>query len=139
MSPAWARAREEAWPANASNWSPGACVFAPSLDPTQALEAMLSLQPRSMPYRMDGFYHARYNLLNEIPGFFCMGLRLPDGTWLSILSGWRRKRVTYLDLQMKDLHFKKESLSAVMRAFMLEREITRSKNSSTSWEEPRCC
>ncbi len=99
-------------------------VFAPSLDPTQALEAMLSLQPRSMPYRMDGFYHARYNLLNEIPGFFCMGLRLPDGTWLSILSGWRQKRVTYLDLQMNDLHFKKESLSAVMRAFMLEHEIT---------------
>jgi hypothetical protein len=100
-------------------------VFAPSLDPTQALEAMLSLQPRSMPYRMDGFYHARYNLLNHLPGFFCMGLRLPEGTWLSILSGWRRKRVTYLDLQMNDLHFKKESLSAVMRAFMLEHEITK--------------
>jgi hypothetical protein len=27
-------------------------------------------------------------------------------------------------LQMNDLHFKKESLSAVMRAFMLEHEIT---------------
>jgi hypothetical protein len=74
---------------------------------------------------MDGFYHARYNLLNHLPGFFCMGLRLPEGTWLSILSGWRRKRVTYLDLQMNDLHFKKESLSAVMRAFMLEHEITK--------------
>jgi hypothetical protein len=99
-------------------------VFAPSLDPAQALEAMLSLQPRSMPYRMDGFYHARYNLLNDLPGFFCMGLRLPEGRWLSILSGWRRNRVTYLDLQMNDLQFKKQSLSAVMRAFMLEHEIT---------------
>jgi hypothetical protein len=98
-------------------------AFLPSLEPAQALEAMLSLQPRSMPDRITGFYQARYNLLHEIPGFFCMGMRLPDGTWLSILSGWRRNRVTYLDLQMNDVHFKKESLSAVMRAFMLEHEI----------------
>jgi hypothetical protein len=100
-------------------------VFTPSLEPAQALEAMLSLQPRSIPDRIDGFYHARYNLLFEIPDFFCMGLRLPDGTWLSVLSGWRRNRVTYVDLQMNDLHFKKESLSAVMRAFMLEHEISK--------------
>jgi hypothetical protein len=98
-------------------------VFFPSLEPAQALEAMLSLQPRSLPYRMDGFYHARYHLLDGIADFFCMGLRLPNGTWLSVLSGWRRNRVTYVDLQMNDLHFKKESLSAVMRAFMLEHEI----------------
>lgn len=100
-------------------------VFLPSLEPAQALEAMLSLQPRSLPDRTYGFYHARYNLLYAFPDFFSMGLRLPDGTWLSVLSGWRRSRVTYVDLQMNDLHFKKESLSAVMRAFMLEHEITK--------------
>jgi hypothetical protein len=100
-------------------------VFLPSLEPTHALEAMLSLQRRSLPDRTDGFYQLRYKLLYEFPDFFCMGLRLPDGTWLSVLSGWRRGRVTYVDLQMNDLHFKKESLSAVMRAFMLEHEITK--------------
>ncbi len=99
-------------------------VFLPSLEPAEALEGMLSLQPKSMPYRMDGFYHARHHLLDEIPDFFCMGLRLSDGAWLSVLSGWRRNRVTYIDLQMNDSYFKKESLSAVMRAFMLEHEIT---------------
>jgi hypothetical protein len=52
-----------------------------------------------------------------------MGMRLPDGAWLSVLSGWRRNRVTYVDLQMNDIHYKKESLSAVMRAFLLEHEI----------------
>jgi hypothetical protein len=31
--------------------------------------------------------------------------------------------VTYVDLQMNDMHYKKESLSAVMRAFLLEHEI----------------
>jgi hypothetical protein len=63
--------------------------------------------------------------LCERPGFFCMGMCLPNGEWLSILSGWRRNRVTHVDLQMNDSRFKKESLSAVMRAFMLEHEIAR--------------
>jgi hypothetical protein len=97
--------------------------FVPVLEPAQALEAMLSLRSRVLPHRFTKFYRARYRLLRERPDFFCMGMRLPDGTWLSLLSGWRRDRVTYVDLQMNDRHFKKESLSAVMRAFMLEHEI----------------
>ena len=98
-------------------------LFLPSLEPGQALEAMLRLQKRSLAKRIAEYYRARYRLLQEVPEFFSMGLRLPDGTWLSVLSGWRRNRVTYIDLQMNDMHFKRESISAVMRAFMLEHEI----------------
>jgi hypothetical protein len=99
--------------------------FLPSLDPAQALEAMLSLRSRTLAKRITAFYRARYRLLQEAPEFFSMGMRFPDGTWLSLLSGWRRNRVTYIDWQMNDTHFKRESLSAVMRAFMLEHEIER--------------
>jgi hypothetical protein len=99
--------------------------FEPSLEPAQALEAMLSLQPRSQPHRITQFFHARYRMLVENPEFFCMGMRLPDGAWLSVLSGWRRNRITYVDFQMNDMLLRKESLSAVMRAFMLEHEIAR--------------
>jgi hypothetical protein len=98
-------------------------VFLPLLEPAQAFEAMLRLQTRSLAKRITAFYRARCRLLQEAPEFFCMGLRLPNGTWLSVLSGWRRNRVTYIDLQMNDMHFKQESISAVMRAFMLEHEI----------------
>ena len=98
-------------------------AFLPSLEPAQALEAMLRLQKRSLAKRITTFYRARYRLLQESPDFFTMGMRLIDGTWLSVLSGWRRDRVTYIDLQMNDMHFKRESISAVMRAFMLEHEI----------------
>jgi hypothetical protein len=97
--------------------------FVPVLEPAQALEAMLTLRARVLPHRFAKFYRARYRLLRERPDFFSMGMRLPDGTWLSLLSGWRHDRVTYVDLQMNDRRFKKESLSAVMRAFMLEHEI----------------
>jgi hypothetical protein len=84
---------------------------------------MLELEPKSMPQRITAFFHARYHLLRASTDFFSMGLRLPDGPWLSLLSGWRRHGVTYVDLQMNDMHYKKESISAVMRAFMLENEI----------------
>ena len=98
-------------------------IFLPVLEPADALEAMLQLRPRAMPRRFAKFYRVRYRMLCQRPEFFCMGMCLPDGTWLSILSGWRRDRVTHVDLQMNDSRFKKESLSAVMRAFMLEHEI----------------
>jgi hypothetical protein len=100
-------------------------TFLPQLEPDQALEVMLKLQPRSQPHRITGFYHARRQILSEHPDFFSMGMRLPNGAWLSILSGWRRNQITYVDLQMNDVYYKKESISAVMRAFLLEHEIER--------------
>ncbi len=99
--------------------------FVPTLEPDQSLEGMLALENKSMPRRISKFFHARYRLLRANSDFFSMGLRLPDGPWLSILTGWRRHGVTYVDLQMNNMHFKKESISAVMRAFMLEHEIGR--------------
>jgi hypothetical protein len=98
-------------------------VFLPVLEPAEAFEAMMQLRPWAFPRRLERFYRARHRLLCERYEFFCMGMRLPNGDWLSILSGWRRDRVTHVDLQMNDSRFKKESLSAVMRAFMLEHEI----------------
>jgi hypothetical protein len=97
--------------------------FVPELDPEQSLEVMLGLEAKSMPQRNSEFYHARYRLLRAKSEFFNMGLRLPDGPWLSLVTGWRRNRVTYVDLQMNDMSYKKESLSAVMRAYLLEHEI----------------
>jgi hypothetical protein len=99
--------------------------FIPVIEPEQSLEVMLGLEEKAMPQRISDFFHARYRLLRANPDFFSMGLRLPDGPWLSMVSGWRRKGVTYVDLQMNDMHYKKESLSAVMRAFLLEHEIAR--------------
>ena len=99
--------------------------FIAVLEDEQALEVMLALKDKSKPQRTSEFFRARYRLLRANSEFFCMGLELPDGGWLSLLAGWRRNRVTYVDLQMNDMHYKKESISAVMRAFLLEHEIAR--------------
>ncbi len=97
--------------------------FVAALDPDQSLQAMLELHERSVPQRVPEFYQARYRLLRGKSDFFSMGLRLANGPWLSMVTGWRRNQVTYVDLQMNDMNYKKESLSAVMRAFLLEHEI----------------
>jgi hypothetical protein len=97
--------------------------FITALEPDQCLQVMLELHEKSVPQRVTEFYQARYGLLRGKSEFFSMGLRLADGPWLSMVTGWRRNQVTYVDLQMNDMNYKKESLSAVMRAFLLEHEI----------------
>jgi hypothetical protein len=124
--PAWDRAPGAAWQESANNWKK-ARTFNLYLcwSRISPWKVMLALEAKSMPQRISKFFHARYRLLRANSDFFSMGLRLPDGPWLSLLSGWRRNGVTYVDLQMNDMHYKKESISAVMRAFMLEHEIAR--------------
>ncbi len=97
--------------------------FVPALTPEKSLEAMLALEAKAVPQRIQKFFHVRDQLIRSNPEFFSMGLQLPDGSWLSVLTGWRRNRVTYVDLQLNDKNYKKESISAVMRAYMLEHEI----------------
>jgi hypothetical protein len=98
--------------------------FFPGLKPEQALAAMYYLRSRSSsPFRSKWYLRARREFLESRANAFAMALISHDGTWLSFLSGWRRNGTTYVDMQMNHSAFKRESLSAVMRAFLLEHEI----------------
>jgi hypothetical protein len=98
--------------------------FFPGLEPQQALDVMNYLGSRSSsPFKSKWYLHARQKFLHSRPNAFAMALKSHDGTWLSFLSGWRRNGTTYVDMQMNHSAFKRESLSAVMRAFLLEHEI----------------
>jgi hypothetical protein len=99
--------------------------FFADLSPAQALEAMGYLRTHSSPIRSLWFINARRSLLLSRKDAFAMGLQSVDGSWLSFLSGWRAADTTYVDLQMNNQAFKGESISAVMRAFLLENEIER--------------
>jgi hypothetical protein len=99
--------------------------FLPSIAPEQAFEAMCYLRSRSnMPARSTWYFEGLRKMLHTREDAFAMGLRAKDGTWLSILSGWRRNGTTYIDVQLNHSTFMRESLSAVMRAFLLEYEIS---------------
>jgi hypothetical protein len=98
--------------------------FFPSVAPEQAFEAMCFLRSKSsLPTRSMWYFEGLRKILHTHENAFAMGLRSYDGTWLSILSGLRRNGTTYIDVQLNHSTFMRESLSAVMRAFLLEYEI----------------
>ena len=98
--------------------------FFPYLSAEQAYDAMCYLRTRSLsPSQPMWRFESRREFLRSRVDTFAMGLRSYDGTWLSILSGCRRNGTTYVDMQLNHSGFKRESLSAVMRAFLLEHEI----------------
>jgi hypothetical protein len=98
--------------------------FFSNLAPEQAFDAMCYLSSRSiLPTRSMWYFERRRKFLRSRADAFAMALRSCDGTWLSVLSGCRRNGTTYVDMQLNHSGFKRESLSAVMRAFLLEHEI----------------
>jgi hypothetical protein len=98
--------------------------FFSGLAPEQAMESMRYLRPRSSSSaRSMWYFKSRRTFLESCSNAFAMALRSHDGTWLSFLSGWRRNGTTYVDMQLNHSEYKRESLSAVMRAFLLEHEI----------------
>jgi hypothetical protein len=99
-------------------------TFFSGLAPEPAFDAMRYLRSRSSsPTRSLWYFESRRTFLRSRADAFAMALRSCDGIWLSVLSGWRRNGITYVDMQLNHSAFKRESLSAVMRAFLLENEI----------------
>ena len=99
--------------------------FFPGIAAEEAFEAMSFLRAKSsMPARSVWYFEGLRKMLHTREDAFAMGLRSKDGTWLSVLSGWRRNGTTYIDVQLNHSAFMRESLSAVMRAFLLEYEIS---------------
>jgi hypothetical protein len=98
--------------------------FFPNLAPEQAYDAMCYLRSRSIsPAQSMWYFERRRRFLQSRADAFAMALRSYDGTWLSVVSGFRRNGITYVDMQLNHSGFKRESLSAVMRAFLLEHDI----------------
>ena len=99
--------------------------FFPGIAAEEAFEAMCFLRAKSsMPARSMWYFEGLRKMLHTREDAFAMGLRSKDGTWLSVLSGWRRNGTTYIDVQLNHSTYMRESLSAVMRAFLLEYEIS---------------
>lgn len=67
----------------------------------------------------------RYRASRDLPGGFLIGLRGPEGQWLSVLGGWRQGATTLMYYQINSAGYEKYSLNTVMRSYFLESEIER--------------
>lgn len=65
----------------------------------------------------------RLRTLRSIEGFFCVGLKQPDGRWISLLAGRRHHGVTEIDWQMNRGGLAKYSVGTVVRSYLIEHEV----------------
>jgi len=65
----------------------------------------------------------RYDTLKSMEGFFAVGLRQPNGLWISLLGGRRHHGVTEIDWQMNRDGLAKYSVGTVIRSYLIEFEI----------------
>jgi hypothetical protein len=67
----------------------------------------------------------RFRYARGLPGSMFAGLRAADGSWLSMIGGRRRNRITYVDWQMNGKAFPALSIGTAMRAYLIEHEVAR--------------
>jgi hypothetical protein len=120
-------------------------LFHPQLTVAESDEALQQLSKCSFqPFpislvewrKMDG-------LLRTQPGYFAMGLRA-NGEWISYLVGIRKRKLSYVFIQINHNGFARYSLSTVLRSYFFEHEIGRGQeeinfvNGTCSFFQ-RCC
>jgi len=65
----------------------------------------------------------RFSTMKALEGLFCVGVKAPDGQWISLLGGRRHHGVSEIDWQMNRGGLEKYSVGTVIRAYLIEHEI----------------
>jgi hypothetical protein len=72
---------------------------------------------------IDSILERRYNTLKAIEGLFCVGVKMPDGQWISLLGGRRHHGICEIDWQLNRARLERYSVGTVIRSFLIEHEI----------------
>jgi hypothetical protein len=110
----------------------GDVVFVPEISSDGEEQAIVQLSGHSWPHRSQAEIGFHCDFLRSHPECFCMGLCGRDGTWLSLITGWRVNGVTHMPWQLNDERYKHASLMQVMRTCMLEHECSLGQT-AVSW------
>jgi hypothetical protein len=71
----------------------------------------------------DAVVERRYSTMKALEGLFCVGVKTPDGQWISLLGGRRHHGVSEIDWQMNRSGLEKYSVGTVIRSYLMEYEI----------------
>jgi hypothetical protein len=71
----------------------------------------------------DRVLERRYGTVKALEGGFCVGVKAPDGRWISLLGGRKHHGVSEIDWQMNRRGLEKYSVGTVIRAYLIEHEI----------------
>ncbi|MBB5345563.1 hypothetical protein HDF10_003557 [Edaphobacter lichenicola] len=65
----------------------------------------------------------RYSTMKALDGLFCVGVKTPDGQWISLLGGRRHHGVSEIDWQMNRSGLERYSVGTMIRSYLIEYEI----------------
>ncbi|MCU1249773.1 MAG: hypothetical protein JWQ49_2802 [Edaphobacter sp.] len=99
------------------------CSFVADVKGTLTMARLVELNYSSTHPVPHSILERRYQTTRSMDGFFCVGLRGPDGQWISLLGGRRHHGVTEVDWQMNRDGLAKHSVGTVIRSYLIEHEI----------------
>lgn len=101
------------------------CEFIPNVCGLIQEHELEALNRASLNPVASADFRLQYESACNLPGGFMLGLRNPQGKWLSLIGGWRQGNVTVLHWQMNASGYEKLSVGTAMRSYFLEHEVER--------------
>jgi hypothetical protein len=99
------------------------CTFESDVKSSLSMARLIELNQASTHPVTNVVLERRYSTMKALDGLFCVGVKIPDGQWISLLGGRRHHGISEIDWQMNRGGLEKFSVGTVIRAFLIEHEI----------------
>jgi hypothetical protein len=104
------------------------CTFVGDVKDTLTRDQLAELNHASTHPVADRVLERRYSTMKALEGGFCLGVKAPDGQWISLLGGRRHHGVSEIDWQVNRRGLEKYSVGTVIRSYLIEHEIRMGKD-----------
>jgi hypothetical protein len=99
--------------------------FCPDLPFADFCAAAKGLFPKETYARHESNFHQCVAMIEAMPSQILVGLRRSTGEWVSLAGGWYAGDRAVLNMQLNDRTCAKESVSLVLRSYLIEQLINR--------------
>lgn len=108
--------------------------FIPTVEFSEFAAGCRNLLSKSAHQKSRQALETHLAMIGSIPSQITMGLRASDGNWIGLAGGWYVGNRAYLITQLNDRTRTRESISLVVRSYMIETLISRRCNELIFWE-----
>jgi hypothetical protein len=99
------------------------CLFEGDVKNMLDKAQLIELNEASTHPVSDTVLERRYSTMKELDGLFCVGVKRPDGQWISLLGGRRHHGISEIDWQMNRGGLERYSVGTMIRAYLIQHEI----------------
>jgi hypothetical protein len=99
------------------------CSFESDVKSSLSMARLIELNRASTHPVANVVLERRYNTMKALDGLYCVGVKTPDGQWISLLGGRRHHGVSEIDWQMNRGGLDKYSVGTVIRSYLIDYEI----------------